>query len=613
MPTTISAADWKKLLKAHPKAEEAAPLTRALEEFGRAEGKDDPEQLVEALDAVLSRAQAAKKKNAKVKELVGYLDDLIDDADKEKARAERDAARRAEEEEDEDTEAAELRTALVRVRKLDADGARPFVLALGAVGGLVIPKRAPITKDHRKRAKEMRTGKGKILIGRCYGEGGKYVFEFEDKPAGGITKVIKKAVKVHTTMEIRLKVRGAGEEIDDEADLAEMTDFGSEAESEEAAASPAERVKARAKEVRALLDRLKAADAGRAAPLVTRFATALGHAQAGRHEQAEAIVDEVGGLARSALRAAGAAGDESEAEDTDEPDPAADWQRRVAAVTPGLKAGLQRGGESAQELKLRFSEANVFARKQDYDRANDLLDQVEALLGPNPTARVGAGVPPPPPPPPPGGDGLAAFKLRAKGLKTWLDGLKGMNPVQHAALSRQLVAALGRAQKDVAGADQALDEIEELLGSLPASAAGDEAPTPAEKSAPKLSYTKASLAWQAALKKVRADVGRLTKAMVDEFAGEVHAGRAVQAAERVRLSLGVFDESLAEVLDQALNAETPEARQERHDAAAKMIRTYRARLDADPLIALLDANPFVPVAIHKTLATTLSTLESKLG
>ena len=64
------------------------------------------------------------------------------------------------------------------------------------------------------------------------GEDGKLIFEMPEKPAGGLTKVIKKAAKVHAKIDIKLKVRGGGAELDDETDLDELTDFGTEPELE---------------------------------------------------------------------------------------------------------------------------------------------------------------------------------------------------------------------------------------------------------------------------------------------------------------------------------------------------------------------------------------------
>src|SRR4051794_13719262 len=75
MASTLSVSDWKKQLKDHPKAEEAVPLTKALEEFVKVDGKAT--EAVPALEVVITRAKAAKKKNAKNKDLAEYLDDVI--------------------------------------------------------------------------------------------------------------------------------------------------------------------------------------------------------------------------------------------------------------------------------------------------------------------------------------------------------------------------------------------------------------------------------------------------------------------------------------------------------------------------------------------------------
>ena len=66
--------------------------------------------------------------------------------------------------------------------------------------------------------------------------------------------------------------------------------------------------------------------------------------------------------------------------------PAALWNARVAAITANLKEALGRGGDAAQELKLRFSEAQVFARKADYPKALEILGRVESLLKVKPPA-----------------------------------------------------------------------------------------------------------------------------------------------------------------------------------------------------------------------------------
>lgn len=62
-------------------------------------------------------------------------------------------------------------------------------------------------------------------------------------------------------------------------------------------------------------------------------------------------------------------------------DPGAAFNARLAALTPRVKEGLAAGGEAALALKLKVSEAGMFARKKDFEAAHKLLDEVEALLG----------------------------------------------------------------------------------------------------------------------------------------------------------------------------------------------------------------------------------------
>ncbi len=387
MPTTLSVADWKKQLKASPSALETAAVTKALEAYAKLGDKGDAEKRLTALDEVIDSVKASKKKNAKDKSLAGYLDGLLGDAEKKRDAAEKEAGSSpGEEEEEEGDEAGSLlRSMLLRVKKAGAEKALPFVVALGTVPGMTIARRAPLTREHRTMARSMRKGKGKLLIGQCFGESGKLVFEFPDKPPGGLTKIIKKAAKVHAAMDIRLKVRGPGAEIDDENDTDELTDFGDETEEtedsteesterermeveEETESNDASIVEERLAEVRQHLEQLKAVNPELTAELTKRMTPSLALAQLGRYEQADDILEEILGEIQEALEAAVA-------------DPAEEYQKRVDAITPALKVALQKGGEKAVDVKLKFSEASVFSRKKDFPRANALLDEVDALIG----------------------------------------------------------------------------------------------------------------------------------------------------------------------------------------------------------------------------------------
>jgi hypothetical protein len=399
MAATLSAADWKKVLKAHPDAAETAPLTKALEEYARAEDKGEPKPLLTALDQVVARAGAAKKKNAKNAKLTSYLDDVIDDAEAARKQAEREAAKS---EVDDD-----LLPSLRMAMKAPQDKPLKFVFAPGKqVGGLVVGRN--ISGDQKKDAFALRdknNGKemsGSTLIkGFCYGrdvaegEEGKLVFQMKRDPKSGLAKALMRTILKQTKKKFKVVAKGPESELEDEAD---EEDFDAEAVTEEededekepeaegeteaatggqAEPGPADQVKAQAKETRALLDRLKEADAGRAAPLMTQFATALGHAQAGRHDQALALLGEVDGLARSALRAAEAAREIAGAKGAD---PSAAFQQRVDGLTDRLKDALRAGDDRAQDLKLKFSEARLFGRKQGFERANALLDELEEML-----------------------------------------------------------------------------------------------------------------------------------------------------------------------------------------------------------------------------------------
>lgn len=416
MPAWLAVADWKKLAKEHPEAAKADAVPKALEAFAKAKGDDD--ESLDAIKLVVTKAEAAKK-SAKAKEVVGYLEKLIKEAgDEQKGFEAKLKARGAggDEDSEDGSEGKQLKGQLKRALRASAEEPRSFVVALGKVSGLVLPKGPAVAGEHKKRARAMRTGNGKLLTGRCYGEAGKLVFEFAKAPPGGMAKTIKKAAFIHAELVIGVKVRGPGVEIDDENDIDEIADLGTDGDEAD--------------------DDLTAAESG------------------------------------------GATGDTA----TNIPVP-------------------------------------PVADKPEGPTAEPTTD------APTVTATPPAGKP----------------------------------PVSLVALQQS------------------------------------------------------RLVWEATLKKVRADGVKLTSAMVDRFDGESDQGEAQRAAGRVDESLARFNEDLTEILDEALNAEDPEDRAALNAEAASVIDGFLKDLDADPVITLLDTNPFVPVAIHKTLSSTLKTLASKLS
>ena len=211
------------------------------------------------------------------------------------------------------------------------------------------------------------------------------------------------------------------------------------------------------------------------------LAEAAAQAQARQFDAGVATLEGMIGLIQSRKRAS---------------NPSARWTERLAAVTPALKAALQ--GESpagqASELKLKFSEAQTFAQKGDFEQALRLLAEVEKRLG----TTAGSGTPKGDRPPT--ADGQAAFAARAKGLKGRLDELTAADPTAAAPLRTQFATALGHAQAKRYDQGQALLAQIEASLAPPLKAAPTEAPATTTV-APKVLFIQSLLVWDAARKR----------------------------------------------------------------------------------------------------------------
>jgi hypothetical protein len=122
-------------------------------------------------------------------------------------------------------------------------------------------------------------------------------------------------------------------------------------------------------------------------------------------------------------------------------------------------------------------------------------------------------------------------------------------------------------------------------------------------------YDKARVAWVATRNKVQSDVETLRKAILSTYSDRATELDG-QFQARVAPLLGTLDESLADKLDAASNAADAQQRSELVEEARQIIERHRDYLAASPIIADLDANPFVPLAIQKTVATTLAALSN---
>ena len=136
-------------------------------------------------------------------------------------------------------------------------------------------------------------------------------------------------------------------------------------------------------------------------------------------------------------------------------------------------------------------------------------------------------------------------------------------------------------------------------------------PTESRRAAapPAALYAKSRMAWVATRAKVESDIARLHGALASAYQGH-GAAQALEKAfqSRVDAMLGALDESLAEKLDEVNQATDAAQRAQLVQQARQIMQRYESYLASEPLIARLDANPFVPVAIGKTLTATLATL-----
>jgi hypothetical protein len=281
---------------------------------------------------------------------------------------------------------------------------------------------------------------------------------------------------------------------------------------------------------------------------------------------------------------------------TQEPHPTADPEMarfiaRLNKLKPEIDAAIA-APHANPDLKLRFSEAAVFARKKDFTQANHFLDQVESLL--KPTA--------------PTGDASAQFTSRLKALKPQLDkvlaaGTPAAQEVKHLAGE---AAALAR-QGEFGQANRVLDDLEKRVRQVGAGlpSAGGAALSPQFS---KL-WEQAKAAWEGALDTVNGQLEKLRIALIDEKDPELKriaefGLNAMTADHKVPLQAAILD------LDR-----TPDnAKAKIIGQAKELVTEFRDHIETDERVEVCDDNPFnVKVTIRATLDPALAQMEKALS
>ncbi|HEX5328068.1 MAG TPA: hypothetical protein VFW75_15485 [Acetobacteraceae bacterium] len=127
-------------------------------------------------------------------------------------------------------------------------------------------------------------------------------------------------------------------------------------------------------------------------------------------------------------------------------------------------------------------------------------------------------------------------------------------------------------------------------------------------------YAKSRAAWVATRQKIETDIGKLHDEMSSVYQDHGVAEDLEKAFQtHVERMLTSLDASLAEKLDEMNDARDPAQHAQLVAEAQQIIKRYGDYVSSEPIIAAIDTNPFVPMAIQRTVTTTLGVLSKALA
>ena len=252
-----------------------------------------------------------------------------------------------------------------------------------------------------------------------------------------------------------------------------------------------------------------------------------------------------------------------------------------------------------------------------------------APAAPEPPATPDKPAAPVVPPPPSAPADPAALTVRLTALVKQMMGAIQADPSRKAALA----GLAGQIQANLKGGDlaQAASGLEALSAALGAGA-GAAAPAPPAPAAPAPPqptpappagksahgvgspvFAKARTAWEAARQKVEEDVGKLHSAMTSTYQGHgFSADLDKYFKAKIDPVLAQLDSTLTQKLDEVTSNTDPAKHTQLVQEAKQMVAGIESFVTNDKLIANLDDNPFIPLAIQKTLTATLGALSKAI-
>ncbi len=381
----ITEMEWKRFAKGRNFKD--ADFVKGLADLERAK---TPDMQLRALDEIEKQSSLLLKAQKGDKELASYLNETGKAIDKQRRLSEFEVNKAAKDGEGDDGPAAlgaAMLPLLRQVAKGKEGGALPVMVAAAGKEVAVLVARRAIGAAQKKLLDEALGHPGgiKYMSGECVWEANAHTFVLEAK-VPNLAKGIKAALQKQTDARFKVRVRGSDpHDVDDDGDDPQVEgNVSAEAQAQE---SP-ERTQY-LEHLGELEPRIETALRGQTrevGKLKAVFEFAKGKAKEGHYASALQGLDAVSKL----LAGASAVPQAPPLPPTSTPKPqtvplqsgdeSKQFTLRVNEMLPRVKDGLAVGLQGARGAKFKLSEAATFARKQDWQTANSLLDELDKEL-----------------------------------------------------------------------------------------------------------------------------------------------------------------------------------------------------------------------------------------
>jgi hypothetical protein len=287
----------------------------------------------------------------------------------------------------------------------------------------------------------------------------------------------------------------------------------------------------------------------------------------------------------------------------------------------------------AKEVNKRVEAARQALAERQADLAEKLVDQV-VVIADKMKAKVGVGE---------AEASAAAAKVEAvidqargrlKGLVARLD-VSGVLATAAAAQIKPRIDAAEQALKDrlAEAALKMIDQLEIVTQSVEqkveqkkAAAAAQGGATAAQGSATagkaasgkpaagaKVVFTQSRLKWDGARNKVQSELKKLEETILERAKGEADFDAIAAKTRKLSRILETLDTELIDRLDDAYTATTAADEARANDQARELIRKYLSFVETDPLLKVIDDNPFGKYDVRGSVHATLTDLQSKFA